>query len=667
MFPHYSASHNFHPTYRPDIDGLRAIAILSVLIFHAFPESMKGGYVGVDVFFVISGYLISSIIFRSLHRGDFSFYEFYAHRVNRIFPALIVVSAASYVFGYFALFPDEYKQLGKHMSAGAGFVENFVLWKEAGYFDAESVLKPMMHLWSLSIEEQYYLIYPLLIWGAWRLRLSILTTVVLLCLFSFALNVQAVDTDTVKAFFSPQTRFWELLVGALLAYTQLKKRDQLEAWLKQAPWSSQHALARFPATQHWKISSILSVVGLALIVVAIFGINKNKQFPGWWALIPVLGAFLLILSGPMAWVNRKVLARRGMVFIGLISYPLYLWHWPILSFAKIIEVKTPSPLVRVALVFVSILLAWLTYRFVEKPLRFGVRGRSKTVVLFLVMLLVMGVGYMTYLGRFPWQLATQKEVQQVEFSKNDWAYPPASFTAVESGKLTFYTHDGQLTSERTLFLGDSNLAQYGPRIEKVILEATEPVNGAITVAVQNNCDILGSAITGKGCELQIKELIKIAQDENIKKLVIAASWGKYRTLLEVTSNRVALGDFIHKISSGKQIYIVKNIPVDPEILPPDALINRHFSFEGGKVEIINRSSPIGTYESEYGAVNIALQQIATGINATLISPTDYWCTNDLCPSLDEAGFPLYMDNGHITASFSRRAAIFIDQTLTPSR
>ncbi len=165
--------HNARPAYRPDIDGLRAVAILSVVTYHAFPTKLRGGFVGVDMFFVISGFLISTIIFRSLQRGDFSFTEFYAHRIKRIFPALILVLAACYTFGWFALLPDEYKQLGKHMAAGAGFVQNFVIWKEAGYFDTTSELKPLMHLWSLAIEEQFYLLYPVLIWGAWRTGLSV--------------------------------------------------------------------------------------------------------------------------------------------------------------------------------------------------------------------------------------------------------------------------------------------------------------------------------------------------------------------------------------------------------------------------------------------------------------------------------------------------------------
>ena len=181
--------HNAHPVYRPDIDGLRAIAILSVVIYHAFPTKLRGGFVGVDIFFVISGFLISSIIFRSLQRGDFSFSEFYARRVRRIFPALILVLAASYTVGWFVLLPDEFKQLGKHMAAGAGFVQNIVLNKEAGYFDTASELKPLMHLWSLSIEEQFYLIFPVLIWGAWRLGLNALSVALLLVLLSFGLNL----------------------------------------------------------------------------------------------------------------------------------------------------------------------------------------------------------------------------------------------------------------------------------------------------------------------------------------------------------------------------------------------------------------------------------------------------------------------------------------------
>ncbi|WP_090383356.1 acyltransferase family protein [Pseudomonas anguilliseptica] len=174
------SEHNFHSTYRPDIDGLRALAILPVVAYHAFPRFAPGGFIGVDIFFVISGYLISMIIFKSLMNNNFVFTEFYAHRIKRIFPALILVAGSCYTFGWFALLPDEFKQLGKHIAAGMGFVQNFVLWKEAGYFDVASDQKPLLHLWSLAIEEQFYLIYPLLIWLAWKVRLNVLAGIILL-------------------------------------------------------------------------------------------------------------------------------------------------------------------------------------------------------------------------------------------------------------------------------------------------------------------------------------------------------------------------------------------------------------------------------------------------------------------------------------------------------
>ncbi|MCK9395013.1 MAG: acyltransferase [Methylobacter sp.] len=368
-----SQEHNFHPAYRPDIDGLRALAILSVVIFHAFPKALPGGFVGVDIFFVISGFLISCIIFKSLLRGDFSFTEFYAHRIKRIFPALILVLAACYAFGWIALLPEEFKQLGKHMAAGAGFVQNIILWQESGYFDIASRLKPLLHLWSLSIEEQFYLIYPLLIWGAWRLRLNILIMVICtLLLISFGLNISTIGKHAVETFFVPQTRFWELLAGSVLAYMQIFKLPRFTEWLKRYMFHPMIFQQPPPVERRNAIlSNLLSFGGLLLILAAIFGLSKGKLFPGWWALAPVLGAFLLILAGPTGWVNLNILANRLMVFVGLISYPLYLWHWPLLSFARIMESGKTSAIMRISIIALSFLLAWLTYRLIEKPVRFG--------------------------------------------------------------------------------------------------------------------------------------------------------------------------------------------------------------------------------------------------------------------------------------------------------
>ncbi len=373
-----SQEHNFHPTYRPDIDGLRAIAILSVVLFHAFPSALRGGFTGVDIFFVISGFLISSIIFRSLQHGSFSFTEFYAHRIKRIFPALVVVLVASYAFGWFALLADEYKQLGKHIAAGAGFIQNFALLQEAGYFDTASEQKPLMHLWSLAIEEQFYLLYPLLIWGIWKLRFNVLGVVLAVGLLSFGANILGMSDGAVRVFFAPHTRFWELFAGAVLAYLHHSRQSYPAANRKAA------------------LQNFFAFAGMALLAVAVFWVDKGKPFPGWWALAPVAGTFLLIMAGPQAWINQKLLASKPMVFIGLISYPLYLWHWPILSFLRIVEPEAPSAGVRVAAVGLSLIFAWLTYRLVERPIRFGRKTWIKTAALTVLMVVTGYVGFTTY-------------------------------------------------------------------------------------------------------------------------------------------------------------------------------------------------------------------------------------------------------------------------------
>lgn len=190
-----------HPNYRADIDGLRALAVLSVVAFHAFPGWVSGGFVGVDIFFVISGFLISTIIYTSLELGSFSFVDFYSRRIRRIFPALILVLYSCYVFGWFVLLSDEYMQLGKHIAAGAGFVSNFVLWNESGYFDTAAETKPLLHLWSLGIEEQFYIVWPLILWAAWQRRFNLLTISILVAGISFTLNLLDYRTDGVANFF----------------------------------------------------------------------------------------------------------------------------------------------------------------------------------------------------------------------------------------------------------------------------------------------------------------------------------------------------------------------------------------------------------------------------------------------------------------------------------
>jgi peptidoglycan/LPS O-acetylase OafA/YrhL len=326
-------SHLSHPKYRADIDGLRAAAVIAVVMFHAFPSTLSGGFLGVDVFFVISGFLISTIIFGSLERRAFSFTEFYARRARRIFPALLIVLVAVYAFGWFALVDAEYKQLGKHVAGAAAFVANVVFWREAGYFDTTASAKPLLHLWSLGIEEQFHLLWPMLAWTARKRPRHLLILTALLAVVSFGINVVTVKTNSVAAFYLPHTRIWELLCGSLLAWLSLRGSAGAASSIAGAA-PSIHVTGG--------IAHLPSIAGALLLAGGIWRINQELSFPGIWALVPVAGTLLLIAAGPSAVINRTLCSWRPMVWIGLISYPLYLWHWPLLSFARIVESGEPG-------------------------------------------------------------------------------------------------------------------------------------------------------------------------------------------------------------------------------------------------------------------------------------------------------------------------------------
>jgi len=344
-------------SYRSDIDGLRAIAVLSVLAFHVSPMRFKGGFVGVDIFFVISGFLISSIIYSELESNTFSIVEFYVRRIRRIYPALFIVLASVCVAGWFLLLPSGFTKLGEQIAGGSAFVANFVLWWQSGYFSAESAQVPLLHLWSLGVEEQYYLIFPLICIAFYRAksRWTLPAAFLAIALISMAVNVANVTKHPEATYFLPLSRLWELFVGAGLSLCMQRNL--------QAAWEG-HFLVK------WRTG--IGFLGLALIVVSIFGIDEYDAFPGWWALLPTVGAALVIAAGQSAWSNRYILSCKPAVFVGLISYPLYLWHWPILSFLNVANSfwgLERSHVLKAAMIVLSFILAYLTYRFIELPIR----------------------------------------------------------------------------------------------------------------------------------------------------------------------------------------------------------------------------------------------------------------------------------------------------------
>lgn len=364
-----------HTKYRPEIDGLRAIAVIAVVIYHAFPNILPGGFIGVDIFFVISGYLITSILHREMLCNKYSIKEFYRRRIDRIFPALLVVMTTVFTFGWFTLFSDEFMQVGKQLAGGAGFVANLILYSEIGYFNASSITKPFLHLWSLGIEEQFYFAFPLLLYIAYKKNLNLFALIGFLAIVSFALNILSIHQNIERTFYLPQYRFWELLFGSLLAIT--KKPSEYKIINKT-------------------VANIISLISITVIVYTCFHLQSSVPFPGWYALIPALTSVMIIFTAQTKGPVNYILSSKPFVFIGLISYPLYLWHWPLLSITHIINGSTPPDWFICSLLILSLLLATLTYVAIERPLKKVKSWKKKTLPMLFMMAITGLAGYFTY-------------------------------------------------------------------------------------------------------------------------------------------------------------------------------------------------------------------------------------------------------------------------------
>ncbi len=372
--------------YRPDIDGLRAVAVIATMWFHFAPSTLPGGFIGVDIFFVISGYLITGVIGTELSNGSFSFGRFYARRIKRILPALCLVLVTVAALGWILLLADEYTDLGKQILAAGGFSSNILLMVETGYFNPISENMPLRHLWSIGVEEQFYIAWPLILVLCWRARWRLVSITTLLGLCSLALSLWISPHDGVAAFYSPLTRLWELLAGAGLSlYHQCSRPTEKDR----------------PSTL-FGVSRILFILGCALLIAGFVFIHPFDPFPGWRALIPVIGAGLIIAARTPSRAHNYLLENPLMVGIGLISYPLYLWHWPLFSYATILSSGEPSAQVRWLVLGATITLSVATYYCCEIPIRRGRARLWKVVAPLLSLAAVSAFGGSVYLANgFP--------------------------------------------------------------------------------------------------------------------------------------------------------------------------------------------------------------------------------------------------------------------------
>ena len=597
------------PKYRPDIDGLRAIAVLLVLNFHAFPGVAPGGFVGVDVFFVISGFLITGIITRELEAGRFSLIGFYNRRIRRIFPALIVVLAATLALGWFWMLPQALAQLGSDSFASAAFFANIALLLQSGYFDIESAKKPLLHLWSLGIEEQFYLFWPLLLMLAARLRVSIIAVAAVLGIASFLLNVAWIGSNPVATFYLPFTRAFELLAGAVLAC----------GWIK---------VSQSGTASNWR-----AWTGIALITASVALLDSHRAFPGWWAVLPVAGSALL-LSAPAAWLNRVVLASRPMVWIGLISYPLYLWHWPLLVFGEMIKFRPLTLLERELILLASMALAWATYRFVEIPFRFGRPSGRKMFALGGGMVLIAVAGFAVVWGRgfdsrLPPDIRAMASVRTESFK---WRIHECLLNLASE---TSFADTCVERDRRPLLLvwGDSTAGALLPGLRK----AQETRDFGIGQLTSNSCiPALGADIPSTpGCRAMNDKVFSLIREIKPDVVLLHGTWEKH--LDNVAETVIAL-----KQQTQARVVVLGGVPAWRRGLPSEVL--RYYILHRA---LIPERSPNAAQSNVYDAVMRARLE---PLGAEFISASDVFCNAEGCLTRigDAAADITVSDQVHIT-------------------
>lgn len=638
--------------YRPEIDGLRALAVVPVVLFHYFPAWLPGGFIGVDIFFVISGHLITGILWQELQSGKFSLTSFYERRVRRLFPALITCLSAVLFAGWWLLYSDEYRQIGKHVGASAAFILNWMLYLESGYFDTATIKKPLLHLWSLAVEEQFYLFWPLILYGIFRMRWPPHAVILSLAILSFCLNLWIIGRDPVADFYWPFTRFWELLLGALVALTPIR-----------VPRLQKH------------LGSTPGIMGLMLIGAGFACIQSGEGFPGAWALLPTLGASLVLLpcgSGPQ--LTHRLLGRPLCVYIGKISYPLYLWHWPLIAFGFILSGGVPSVNARIGLTLTSLLLAIATFHGIENPIR-QQKGHLSAILLLGGMIGLGLTGLLIDQSRGVPSRAINALNPGTELTQIPGYFSPASdckgFGA--EGALQSHCKSFMREGSRDTFVawGDSSAIAWTP----VLLELAKSHEVNLVVIAHESCppllsarktrfDLPESAHYCHDGQLQW-QVLKMIQRIKPRLIFYMGALGGYRieaglpredvefitdrphqeanreTNQETLTRR--LPETLKALSETAPVMVFRNWPLLPGDLKPNTTPTIS--------DILHRTLAAGIYDRSYFEaqrrfIDHLLQPIASA-RITLFDPSPLVCGETTCS--DRAhGRGIYKDRYHIT-------------------
>jgi peptidoglycan/LPS O-acetylase OafA/YrhL len=651
-------------TYRPDIDGLRAVAVLAVVIFHSGVGWIPGGFAGVDVFFVISGFLISRIVISSLRTQSFSLDVFYVRRARRILPALYVVTGSTFFLAVLVLLPLELIRLSESILSTNLFISNLLFWKQAGYFDAVAELKPLLHTWSLAVEEQFYLVWPLLLAFTYRRGWVLQWVVLSLLLVSLVSSCLLLGKVPSAVFYLFPFRAWELLMGAMLA----------------AGFMESVANSRY---KHG-----VSMVGLGLLVLSVFLLNKSLPFPGWAALPPVAGAMLLIAAGKDAVVNRYVLGSRPLVFVGLISYSLYLWHWPLLAYVRIANLgQLPVAQAAVAIT-ISFVLAWFTWRYVEQPFRaVGAVGQPGVLLAKFALpgvLLCLGatttLAYQGFPGRINARaLAAQDAALDFNTSRSGCHLNMANMALPEFADCTSRRPLGN-AANTVLVWGDSHAEAMVPGVvvmpglnESEALQMTKtscpPLIGA---------QVLRAGVEYRECEAFNKKVLdSLIENKAITTVVLAARWPVYvlgtpfgvpeelpgapgYALAMEGANKLAprksgevlelaLANTVNLLNrSGKKVVVVGAVP-EMRFNVPACVARSRMSL----LASVDCGLDQSVVRLRIAQANAAIAKVASLYQAKAVYPDSILCQRGYCIAEGNDGQVLYYDHNHLTTAGAR--------------
>lgn len=618
--------------YRSDLDGLRAIAVSMVLAVHAFPKLLPNGYVGVDIFFVISGYLITSILLREMDQKIFSINDFYIRRINRIFPGLLFVLLVCVFLGPLVMYSAEYGLMMKSVFFSTIFSANINFYLEAGYWDVASKLKPLLHLWSLGVEEQFYLLWPLILFWVGRKKLSTVAVSLAALAVSLAVNLVLTSKNQPAGFYLPMGRFWELASGGLLACIQWHRTDgQANALLKE------HG-----------VRNILGWGGITLLLVTQWAFMSADAFPGFYAVVVVAATAMLMVAGPEAWFNRKVLSHPAVVYVGKISYPLYLWHWPLLVFARLMGDGQWSATHRNAALVASVLLAMLTYHCVERPLVKHVNRRG--------LLALMLAGLMALVGLLAGLIY-----------KGVFSFTPAPYA---NAPLTSYERPQIQSHGKVVLLGDSNAGHfsyglsllYGDRLETIATPGWPYLDGVkYREGYVPHHEHKGSP------ELTQEALLRIESDPDAKLIILSNAYLMYlpadnlRSIAGASTETVAQAyehglrrTMQRLLAKQKKVVLVKPVPTYPMLSTVTACASEvRPVLRRQPSDCVRARNVVDSERSEYDALVARVVHDLPGV--TVFNTMDELCDAQSC-YVNRNEILMYIDSGHFTTAGSQLMA-----------